>query len=510
MTLPQLLRDWADKQPNATALQIDDTQVTYQGLDRMSNRVANGLKSLNVKRDSRVAILDHNSLHYFETLLGASKLGAVLVGINARLAGPEVAYILNDSGAEVLFVGEDHFEMVNEILDDLESVQAVIAFSTEPPFAAPVFDGWRDSFSHDYAEFDLDDDGDFVQLYTSGTTGNPKGACHTHRNWVLATAACHTSGWGDMQPDSVAMVNIPLYHVAGLMLSTLALRGGGCVVITRNFDPEEILEIVPALNVTDTLWVPSVIQAILAHPNAANTDFSSLRTISYGAAPMPEDLLLQASETFGCGFMHLYGMTEVLGAVTYLPDDMHRKELGKLRSCGRAYDGVGLRVVAESGDELGPGEVGEVIVRCPWLMRCYWRKDDSTIEAVRDGWLYTGDAGKLDEDGYLYLVDRIKDMIISGGENVYPAEVENALFGHSAIADVAVIGVPDEKWGEVPKALVVLKPGATLDVDDLLDFARERIGGFKVPKIVETIDELPRNASGKVLRRVLRTQAGAS
>ena len=504
-SMADVLRLQARTRPQHAAFVYLGEELTYLELNERANRVANALSAAGARCLSRVAVLDFNSCKYFEVFYGCCKADCTMVGVNARLAAPEVAYILNDSAAAVLFVGREHYAMIGKIEAQLEQVRLIVALDGGHDRWIG-YEHWRDSHSGADPTLAIDPNHDVIQLYTSGTTGHPKGVCHTHRTWRLMADAGRAAGWGGFGPDSVTFVCLPLFHVAGFNLCTLTLNGGGTIVLTRKMDVEEILQFIPRYRVTDTLFVPAMILNIVSHPRAAHTDFSSMRLISYGAAPIAEDLLRAARALFGCGFVHLYGLTENLGMATYLPPEMHEPALGKLRSCGRAYPGLALKVVDSAGAELPAGQVGEIVVRCEWIMRGYWRNDAATAATVKDGWLHTGDAGFRDADGYLYIHDRVKDMIVTGGENVYPAEVENALFGHPAIADVAVVGVPDEKWGEAVKAIVVLKPGLALDMDDILSFARQRIAGYKLPKSIDVIDALPRNASGKVLRRELREQ----
>jgi len=501
--MADIVRRGARERPEHAAVFFEDRALTYAMLDERSNRVANGLSAWIIERQGRVAVLDFNSATFAEIFFGTAKIDCTTVGINARLAGAEVLHIVNDSTAKVLFVGAAHYALVGQIAERFETVVQIIAIDGGHP-RWPAYGEWRDAQSAAAPAIELSESSDVIQLYTSGTTGLPKGVCHTNRTWNLLARAGRDAEWGDYGAETVTFVCMPLFHVAGFNLLCLTLAGGGTAVITRKMDVAEILYAVPGYRVTDTLFVPAMIAAILAHPDAAATDFSSLRFICYGAAPIADELLQRARALFGCGFIHLYGLTENLGAATFLPSAMHRAELGKLRSCGRPYATAALKIVDESGAQLPPGAVGEILIRCDWIMRGYWRNPAATAEAVRDGWLHSGDAGYLDADGYLYIHDRIKDMIVSGGENVYPAEVENALLGHPAVADVAVIGVPDERWGEAVKAMVVLKPGATLVAADIIEFARQRIAGYKLPKSIDAIDVLPRNASGKVLRRELR------
>jgi fatty-acyl-CoA synthase len=501
--MPDVVREQARSRGAAPALVFEDRITTYQALDTHANQIANGLLAAGVGRHSRVAVLDFNSDRYFEVFFGTTKAGGVLVGINSRLAAPEVEYILTDAEAEVLFVGNEHYELIERIERSLRSVRLIIALHGGHS-RWPDHETWRQCQAEDDPRAAISADDDFVQVYTSGTTGHPKGVCHTYRTWSAFTSVSRKEAWGAYSSDTVTLACMPLFHVAGFNTTLLTLFAGGRTVIARRAEVEQILSLLTRWSVTDTLLVPTLIHAIISHPAAAAADFSRLRTILYGAAPIAPDLLDLARELFGCGFVHMYGLTENLGGATFLPDEMHRPEFGKLRSTGRAHEGLELRIADVDGNAVGPAEVGEILLRSPWNMRAYWRQPEATAEALRDGWLHTGDAGYLDADGYLYIYDRVKDMIITGGENVYPAEVENALFGHPSIADVAVIGVPDDRWGEAVKALIVLKAGATLDEIAIIEFARARIAGYKLPKSIDAVTVLPRNASGKLLRRILR------
>jgi len=501
--MADIVRSRSHERPGHAAFVYLGEPLTYADLNDRASRVANAVLASVPGSQSRVAVLDFNSCSYFEVFFGCCKADCTMVGVNARLAAPEVAYVLNDSAAVVLFVGREHYAMVEKMESELGKVKLIVALDGGHERWVD-YQQWRDSYPAADPDRAIDQDHDVIQLYTSGTTGYPKGVCHTHRTWRLMAEAGRAAKWANFGTDSVTFVCLPLFHVAGFNLCTLTLNGGGTIILTRKVDVEEILQFIPQYRVTDTLFVPAMILNIVSHPKAADTDFSSMRLISYGAAPIAEDLLRNARELFGCGFVHLYGLTENLGTATYLPPEMHVAELGKLRSCGRAYPGLRLKVVDTAGNERPPGQVGEIIVSCDWIMRGYWRNDAATAATVKGGWLQTGDAGYMDEEGYLYIHDRVKDMIVTGGENVYPAEVENALFGHPLIADVAVVGVPDEKWGESVKAIVVLKQGSELDTAGIVSFARERIAGYKLPKSIDVVDVLPRNASGKVLRRELR------
>ncbi len=503
--MANMIRAHARSRGDAIACIFEDKSYSYTDLDDHSNQVANAFIAAGTQTNSRIAILDFNSYRFAQTLYGALKARATIVTVNARLAAPEVNFIINDSGAEILLVGREHYELVESIEQELASIKHIFALHGEHP-RWPAFDDVTAAQSSRDPALAARPSDDTMQLYTSGTTGHPKGVCHTNAHYAATLQSCRGTGWGDYADTAVALVCMPMFHVAGYNIFNLAIAGGATAMIMKLPDPAQILDAIPRHGITDTLLVPAVIDSLISHRAAASTDFTSLQTVVYGAAPMAEDILARATGRLGCGFVHVYGLTESLGLGTYLPPDMHHGKLGKLRSVGKPYPGIELRVVNTQGLDCEADEVGEIILKCASVMRCYWQRPDATAQTVRDGWLYTGDAGYLDTDGYVFLHDRIKDMIICGGENVYPAEVENVLFGHPCVADVAVIGVPDQRWGEAVKAIIVLAAGTTLDEQQLTKYVRQHIAGFKTPKSFAVVDELPRNASGKVLRRRLREQ----
>jgi long-chain acyl-CoA synthetase len=346
-----------------------------------------------------------------------------------------------------------------------------------------------------------------MQLYTSGTTGLPKGVMLTNAN--LSTAVSEAGQTFLIADDTVSLVAMPLFHIGGSGWALCAMSRGGRSIILRDVDPVVLLELVATEQITEMFIVPAVLMFLLATPQLVDTDLTSLRLIFYGASPISEDVLVKCMTAFGCGFCQVYGMTETTGAITALRFEDHDPDgprRGLLRSAGRPHPGVELRVVdPDGGHDVELGQVGEVWTRSRYNMAGYWRKEAETARTIdSDGWLRTGDAGYLDAHGYLYLHDRIKDMIVSGGENIYPAEVENVLLAHPAVADAAVIGVPDEKWGETVKAIVVLAPGARLDQSDIIAHCRDNLAHYKSPTSVEAIEVLPRNPSGKILKRELR------
>ena len=493
----------AKERPNAVALDYNGRITTYGELDERSNRVAQGLIGLGQHARARVGFLGKNSDRYFEILFGAFKAKNVIVGVNWRLAAPEIAYVLNDAGCEVLFVSKDYYETIEKIRDQCPKLEHVIAIDGGHHLW-PAYEPWRDARPNKDPMLPVAADEDVIQLYTSGTTGHPKGVQLTSANYLAIISATAEMGLANYTPEDVVLIAMPFFHVAGVNIGVLCLAQGARGIVLGDIDPQEILRLIETKRISYAFLVPAVILFLTQQPNVRQIDFSSLKNISYGASPIAQDLLLAAKDIMGCEFLQVYGLTETTGGGTVLPPEDHDPARGKLRSCGKPSPGHEVRVVDAQGRSLPPGEVGEIVIRAPNVMKGYWNRPEATEKSIVDKWFYTGDAGYFDEDGYLYIHDRVKDMIVSGGENIYPAEVENAIFGHPAVADVAVIGVPDEKWGEAVKAVVVKKPGAEADPAAIIAWARERIAGYKLPKSVDFIEALPRNPTGKILRRELR------
>jgi acyl-CoA synthetase (AMP-forming)/AMP-acid ligase II len=503
-TLADMIRERGVDRADAPAITYRDRTLTFAELDARSNQVAHALRAAGIGRGDRVAILDKNVPEFFELLFGAVKLGAVLAAVNWRLAPPEIAQILNDATARVLVAGADFLACVDAIEPGLATVELVL--STESGTSRTGFAEWRDAQPADDLHAEVSPDDIAVQFYTSGTTGLPKGVMLSHAAMFALVSAAKDAL--RVSSDNVSLVCMPLFHVAGAAWGIICLADGVHCVLLREVDLDEILDAIPRYGVTHSVFVPAVLQMLIAHPAAGNTDFSSLDTILYGASPISEDVLVKSLDTFGCRFLQAYGLTETSGAVVLLPPEDH--DVGgpnahRLRAAGIAMPGVELRVVDLEGNDCAVGEVGEVWIRSPSNMAGYWNMPEATANAITpDGWFRSGDAGYLDADGYLYIHDRIKDMIISGGENIYPAEVESALMSHPVVADVAVIGVPDEQWGEAVKAIIVLVPGGELSEQELIEFSRERLAHFKCPTSVEWTEVLPRNPSGKILKTDLR------
>ncbi len=484
---------------NSTAFLLDGEATSYGELERESNRVANALIAAGIAPGDRVAILDKNSAAFAAILGGALKARAVLVPLNFRLSADEIDYIVGDAGCKLLFVGNEFAAIGDELAQRQPALRRI--YMQQPQHGLPALAEWIASAADSDPQLAHEADDHTIQLYTSGTTGRPKGVCQSNARFLAGTRTLlHSIEF--LKPEDVQLVCMPLCHIAGIANLLGGLLTGCRVVITRDFDPVAVLDSIQRYRVNTSMWAPAIIQFLLAMPGVEDMDFSSLQRIFYGSAPISPALLEQAQRVFGCEFCQLYGMTENAGIATFLPPEDHDPARGKLASCGKPYPGSELKIVNESGQPCAPGEVGEILTRSPWTMDGYWHRPEATEETLIDGWLHTGDAGYLDEDGYLFIHDRIKDMIVSGGENVYPAEVENALTAHPAVAEAAVFGVPDDRWGEAVKAAVVLHSEAS--EAELIAHVRERIAGFKTPKSIDFIDALPRNTAGKILRRSLR------
>jgi acyl-CoA synthetase (AMP-forming)/AMP-acid ligase II len=463
---------------------------TFAELWEAAGRVAAGLAQQGVGRGDRVACLTKHTAECVALVLGACRLGAVCMPVNWRLVPSEIAYIVKD--------GTARFMMADRAFAPGVPVQLV----TED------FDAWTRGFTPLARGMAPALEDTALQLYSSGTTGLPKGVELTHRNLASGMMSAVPDAIGYRGKPDVMLNVLPTYHIAGVGVGLLTATRGGSSVLYPDFDPAAVIAAIAEHRITHAFLVPAMIQFMLQAPGAARADYSSLKGISYGASPISDKVLLEALRTFKCDFTQVYGLTETTGAITLLAPEDHDPDGPKkhlLRSAGRPIENVELRVVEPGGvKECAEGAVGEVWIRSPQNMKGYWGNPKATASALMgEGWFRSGDAGYL-KDGYLFLHDRIKDMIISGGENIYPAEVENVLMQHPALADGAVIGVPDDTWGEAVKACVVLKPGAKASAAEIIEFMRSRIAHYKCPKSVDFLETIPRNPTGKILKRVLR------
>jgi fatty-acyl-CoA synthase len=467
---------------------------TFRALDDAAGRIATGLASLGIGAGDRVACLTKRTADCVALVLGANRIGAVCMPVNWRLAPPEIDDIVDNGQARLMMA------------------DAAFPYSRIRTFVTEDFPSWYQAFEPSGVEHRPGPDDTALQLYSSGTTGLPKGVELTHRNLMAGMAEAVPAAIGYHGAPDVMLNALPTYHIAGVGVGLLTAARGGMSVLYPDFDPAQVVAAIAEHRITHSFLVPAMIQFMLQVPGVERADYSSLKGISYGASPISESVLVGALRTFKCRFMQVYGLTETTGAITCLPPEDHDPEGPRrhlLRSAGKPISGVELRVVDAAGRDCAEGEVGEVWIRTEQNTKGYWGDAKATAQSYADrqpgglGWFRSGDAGYLRE-GYLYLHDRIKDMIISGGENIYPAEVENVLMQHPAVADGAVIGVPDEHWGEAVKACVVLKAGAQAGERELIDFMRSRIAHYKCPSSVDFLAAIPRNPTGKILKRVLR------
>ncbi|MBI4636786.1 MAG: long-chain-fatty-acid--CoA ligase [Candidatus Rokubacteria bacterium] len=483
-------------------------RVTYGEALAEANRLARAFAGAGLGIGDRVAVLSKNSVEYAVLYYAASKAGVIPVPLNYRLAPPEWAYIVNDAWARMLIASAEYLRPVDAIRGQLASVERYVAIDPAPGDSGwEAYRPWVGDHPATPPDRSPGEDAVLYQMYTSGTTGRPKGALLTHRA-VTANLAQFAAAVEPLFHERWLIV-VPMYHASGAVTSFACVYGGGCLVIQQDFNPAEVVRALSEEGIARTSLVPAMIQACLVQvADVAERSYERLRLIAYGASPIAEHTLRRAIEVFACDFLQAYGMTETSAVLTYLlPADHHRalrEKPGLLLSAGRALVGTEVRVVDETDRPVPDGVIGEIVARGPQLMQGYWNRPEESAEALRGGWMHTGDAGTMDDEGFIYIQDRVKDMIVSGGENIYPRAVEDVLFQHPAVADVAVIGVPDERWGEAVKAVAVLRAGATATAAELIDFCRGKLGGFERPRSVDFVEALPRNPSGKALKRVLR------
>jgi long-chain acyl-CoA synthetase len=469
------------------AVVCQDNRRTYSELGSRCRRLAGGLSRLGLVPHDRIGVVGLNSDRYLELYLGLPAAGFALVPVNSRLAPAEMRAILEDAGVSLLFADADYpgAADVKQVLTMPGDYEDLIASADEAP--------WGDGAAED----------DLAALfYTSGTTGAAKGAMHTHRS--LVTSALHFMATWPFDHQTRWLVGSPMFHTGGIIGTLATVWAGGSHVILPRFDPELAVDLIEREAVTHTLLVPTMLAAAANAQLARPRDVSSLRYLSHGASPISAETLRRTRLAFpGAELLHVYGTTEATPITTLLPHEERILNTPLIRSCGQPAVGVEIRVVDSSEAEVPPGTVGELLVRSPSLMAGYWRKPEATAEVMSGDWYRTGDLGYRDEQSYLYLVDRAKDMIVSGGENIYSTEVEEALSSHPAVEEAAVFGVPDPRWGEAVYAVVFSRQQVT--PDELAAHCRQRIAGFKVPRHIEVRTEpLPKSAAGKILKRELR------
>ncbi len=506
MTVGDLLEQSARRSPAAEALVYGHTRLTYAGLQDQVERLAAGLRRLGLERGDRVGLLLYNSHQAFELVLALGRGGLVFVPLNYMLNSRELAAIIAHAGVRAVITEPELLPNLAPVLERLECVEHLIGVGEVAGAGASYAGLLQQAPPADPPDYGVDPEDLFGIMYTSGTTGLPKGVMLTHAN--ITTHAAHMVRDYRIGPCSRGFVVLPYFVGAALNgIAFPCLSRGGKVVVLRRFSPRAFLQTVEDERITHVQVVPTLLVRLLESDALGQYDSGSLEVLGYGSAPMPLACLRRALEALGPVLAQMYGLTETCAMATCLhPGEHVLKGPGakRLRSCGRAVEGVEVRIVNDAGEEVKEGEIGEVVIRGPTVMRGYWQMPGQTAEAMRGGWFHSGDLGYRDQAGFVFLCDRKKDMIISGGFNVFPREVEEVLYSHPAVLECAVIGVPHPEWGEAVEALVALKEGMSPSAEELLAFCRHRLSSFKRPRSIGFVEEIPRNPSGKVLKRVLR------
>jgi long-chain acyl-CoA synthetase len=503
-TLGDVARKGARIHAGREAVVFEGTRLTYRELDLRVNRLANALQRLGVTRGERVAVLAENTHKVLEVYLGAAKAGLVTVPLNVRLAPEELRQILDDSEAALVLAGDGYEETAARLRAGAKTVRTWGGLDRE--VAGLEYEALLREAPDTDPAVPVDEEDLAILMYTGGTTGMPKGVMLSHRN-VLSAAMCLSQLMAFTHHDATCMC-LPLFHIAFWPAFGLLLMGGK-VVVVRPRTVAAILKAIQDERCTHVNAVPTLYGWLLDAPDAKQFDVSSLRAMSYGGSPMPEQVIRRCIARFGSVFCQGYGLTEAAPIVSVLLPEDHVVEGPRaklLRSSGREVPIVEVRVVDAAGKPVEPGARGEVVVRGPNVMMGYWKRPELTASALRDGWLHTGDIGMVDEDGYLYLVDRKADMIVTGGENVYPTETEHVLYKHPSVQECVVLSAPDAKWGERVQAVVVLRPGQAVSEDELIEFCKQRLAGYKCPKRIAFWDALPKSAVGKLLRRDVKAK----
>lgn len=508
MTVAEWLRRCAQRRPDALAIVDGERRFSYAQFDERVNRQANGLIAEGLKRGERVATLTNNHVEPVEAVAAAAKGGFVHVPVNFRSVPREIAYVINHCGAALLFVEKEYAAALAEA-GEMPSLRKVVVIDPGDPDSE--YERWLARQDASEPPVDVIGEDGFFICYTSGATGTPKGVLHQQRQSV-AHAPVVVIGY-ELSPASKVLLVYPHNSIASInMFYVPAWMIGAAVVLTdqRNFSAERWLRLVQEERITHSHLVPTMLFRVLEHPLLKEADVGSIVTIGYGSAPMPTERIERLHEAFGNVLIQGYGMTEVSSIAAYLDKQDHlegmRGDRARLNSCGRAAFGTELRVVDDEDRDVRPGEIGEIVFRGPQVMTGYWNDPEKTAETMRGGWMHSGDMATLDERGYLTIVDRKKDLIISGGANISSREVEEVIYWHPAVREASVVGRPDEEWGEVPHAFVSLHAGQRASADELVAFCRERLSGYKCPRSIDILEELPKNALGKILKTELRSR----
>ena len=502
--------------PDKTAIVFEGKKYSFSQLNDRVNRLANGLLQLGVKKGDRVGFLQVNCNQCVETYFAVAKMGAMYVPLNFRAKEKELIYMLNTADATAILSGERYLDMVRAMRPELKTVQHFISIDSKQDDMLN-YEDIITSASADEVVADIEDNDTTILMYTAGTTGFPKGVMLSHNSFSVYVVENVTPA--DPVSEEKNILTVPLYHVAGIQATMAAIYGGRTLVMERQFDAKEWMELVQAEKTNRAMMVPTMLKQVVDHPDFVKYDLSSMKVITYGAAPMPLPVIKKALELFpGVAFINAFGQTETASTITALSPEDHMltgtqeeidRKLKRLTSIGKPMPDVEMQIIDEEGNELPTGEIGEIVARGPRIMTGYWKDEEKTQNTIdKDGWVHTGDMGYKDEDGYFFLAGRATDMIIRGGENISPEEIEDVIHSHPYVEECAVIGVPDETWGEEPRAIICCKAGVSLTEDELIEYCREKLASFKRPRSVVFSDKLPRNTMGKVLKKDLREKYG--
>ena len=509
MNVGQFLTKTARTFPDNLAVVHGQKKLTYAQFNMRVNKLANAFNRLGIQKEDRVALLQYNYPETLESIFACFKTGCGAVPINFRLHPNEYAFIIDHSEAKAVILSPEFNQVIMGIRDRIPHVQHLISLS-DVQGELLDYEELLSAEADQFEDTDVQPDDLAWLFYTSGTTGMPKGAMLTHRNLVAASMNFYADICPGFGPDDVVLHAAPLSHGSGLYaLPNIGKGATNVILASKSFDPELIFQTIEEYRVTNMFVAPTMVKLMVESPAVDRYDHTSLRALNYGGGPMLAEDLKLAMEKLGPCLVQLFGQAESPMTITYLPHGDHLTEgsthqMSRLSSAGFPRTDVEVKILDGDGKELPQGETGEIVTRSDLVMKGYWRNPEATNRALKNGWLHTGDMGYMDEKGYLFIMDRSKDMIISGGENIYPREIEEVLIRHDAVREVAVIGIPDDKWGEAIKAVVALLPGMSITEEELISFCRHHIASYKKPKSVDFVDALPKNNYGKILKRELR------
>ena len=508
MNIGKFLTKSAVTFPNKLALAHGNREFSYKETNERANKLANALGELGIKKGEHVALLQSNCTQYLEILFACFKAGIATVPMNHRLHPTELSFIINDSEAVAVFLSEEFKETIQSRRNEFPNVKHYVCLSKPLPEMMDYEDILK-AKSPQYEEIDVSQDDPAWLFYTSGTTGKPKGAMLTHGN-LLAMTMNYYADLSPLDSDDAILHGAPLSHGSGLYaLPNIAKAAANIILEAKSFEAKAVFETIEKKKITNMFMAPTMIKILITSPDIGKYDLSSLHTVTYGGAPMYVEDLKEAVSKMGQIFVQIYGQAECPMTISYLSKEEHvlegtEKQLKRLSSAGISRTDIEIKIVDANDNAFPPNTMGEIACRGEEVMKGYWKRPEATAETIRGGWLHTGDIGLMDEDGYLYIMDRAKDMIISGGENIYSREVEDVILEHPAVHEVAVIGIPDDYWGEAVKAIVVLKEGTKATEAEIIEFCKDNMSSYKKPKSIDFIDSIPKNPYGKVLKTDLR------